>query len=173
MASTTAPAPTASPASTARSVRPPGPHPGRRGGSCPTRCSAPACPLSPGKPDPCASGPCQNGGTCFHYIGKYKCDCPPGYAGRHCEIGRCEQGAPVLQAAWGAVGAAGRADSHGGGKRASLLALNPLPCNLKCFNSSLHPAGGQGSTAGGGGREGLQFLASANSAAFSFSAPFF
>lgn len=43
----------------------------------------------PGKPDPCASGPCQNGGTCFHYIGKYKCDCAPGYAGRHCEIGTC------------------------------------------------------------------------------------
>uniref|UniRef100_A0A8C4VWZ3 EGF-like domain-containing protein n=1 Tax=Gopherus evgoodei TaxID=1825980 RepID=A0A8C4VWZ3_9SAUR len=40
-----------------------------------------------GKPDSCASGPCQNGGTCFHYIGKYKCDCSPGYTGRHCEIG--------------------------------------------------------------------------------------
>ncbi|NXD01234.1 SNED1 protein, partial [Certhia familiaris] len=54
----------------------------------------------PGKPDPCASGPCQNGGTCFHYIGKYKCDCPPGYTGRHCEIvpspcflSPCENGA--------------------------------------------------------------------------------
>ncbi|NXU56730.1 SNED1 protein, partial [Turnix velox] len=63
-------------------------------------CSAPTCPLPPGKPDPCASGPCQNGGTCFHYIGKYKCDCPPGYTGRHCEmvpsqcfLSPCENGA--------------------------------------------------------------------------------
>lgn len=39
-----------------------------------------------GKPDPCASGPCLNGGTCFHYIGKYKCECTDDYRGRHCEI---------------------------------------------------------------------------------------
>uniref|UniRef100_A0A8C3GJT9 Sushi, nidogen and EGF like domains 1 n=1 Tax=Cairina moschata TaxID=8855 RepID=A0A8C3GJT9_CAIMO len=52
------------------------PTPGREaGGACPAPRSAPARP--------------QNGGTCFHYIGKYKCDCAPGYAGRHCEIGTC------------------------------------------------------------------------------------
>uniref|UniRef100_A0A672SV00 Sushi, nidogen and EGF like domains 1 n=1 Tax=Sinocyclocheilus grahami TaxID=75366 RepID=A0A672SV00_SINGR len=40
------------------------------------------------KPDPCASSPCLNGGTCFHYIGKYKCECSPSFVGRHCEINR-------------------------------------------------------------------------------------
>ena len=41
-----------------------------------------------GKPDPCASSPCLNGGTCFHYIGKYKCECTEAFTGRHCEINR-------------------------------------------------------------------------------------
>uniref|UniRef100_A0A8B9IB86 Sushi, nidogen and EGF like domains 1 n=1 Tax=Anser brachyrhynchus TaxID=132585 RepID=A0A8B9IB86_9AVES len=59
---------------------------GREGGGWCVSCSPLSSCLPPGKPDPCASGPCQNGGTCFHYIGKYKCDCAPGYAGRHCEI---------------------------------------------------------------------------------------
>uniref|UniRef100_A0A8B9UHK8 Sushi, nidogen and EGF like domains 1 n=1 Tax=Anas zonorhyncha TaxID=75864 RepID=A0A8B9UHK8_9AVES len=58
---------------------------GEGGGWCVSRSPLSSC-SPPGKPDPCASGPCQNGGTCFHYIGKYKCDCAPGYAGRHCEI---------------------------------------------------------------------------------------
>lgn len=41
-----------------------------------------------GKPDPCSSSPCLNGGTCFHYIGKYKCECTDDFSGRHCEIHR-------------------------------------------------------------------------------------
>lgn len=41
-----------------------------------------------GKPDPCSSSPCLNGGTCFHYIGKYKCECTETFSGRHCEINR-------------------------------------------------------------------------------------
>jgi len=41
-----------------------------------------------GKPDPCASSPCLNGGTCFLYIGKYKCECSPSFIGRHCEINK-------------------------------------------------------------------------------------
>lgn len=143
MASTTAAAPTASLASIARLVWALPPREERQQSS--SLCSAPACSMPPGKPDPCASGPCQNGGTCFHYIGKYKCDCPPGYAGRHCEIGRCEWGVLVPGAAWGGVGAAGRADSRGGSKRASLLALSPLPSNWKCFDSSSRPVGGDGS----------------------------
>uniref|UniRef100_A0A8C9N010 Sushi, nidogen and EGF like domains 1 n=1 Tax=Serinus canaria TaxID=9135 RepID=A0A8C9N010_SERCA len=93
-ASTTAPAPTASPAGTARSVQPPGPSWEERW-RLPPRAHARLVP--PGKPDPCASGPCQNGGTCFHYIGKYKCDCPPGYTGRHCEIGRFQCPAQLCQ----------------------------------------------------------------------------
>uniref|UniRef100_A0A8C4ZZ25 Uncharacterized protein n=1 Tax=Gadus morhua TaxID=8049 RepID=A0A8C4ZZ25_GADMO len=32
--------------------------------------------------------PCLNGGTCFHYIGKYKCECTDAFGGRHCEAGR-------------------------------------------------------------------------------------
>ncbi|KAK7891872.1 hypothetical protein WMY93_023835 [Mugilogobius chulae] len=39
-----------------------------------------------GRPDPCSSSPCLNGGTCFHYIGKYKCECTEDFFGRHCEV---------------------------------------------------------------------------------------
>ncbi|XP_041862481.1 sushi, nidogen and EGF-like domain-containing protein 1 isoform X2 [Melanotaenia boesemani] len=36
-------------------------------------------------PDPCASSPCLNGGTCFHYKGKYKCECTETYSGKDCQ----------------------------------------------------------------------------------------
>ncbi|CAJ0946246.1 unnamed protein product, partial [Ranitomeya imitator] len=43
---------------------------------------------------PCSSGPCHNGGTCFHYLGKYKCDCLPHFSGRHCEKAELDCGPP-------------------------------------------------------------------------------
>lgn len=46
------------------------------------------CCFLSGKPDPCSSSPCLNGGTCFHYLGKYKCECTEAYSGRRCQISR-------------------------------------------------------------------------------------
>lgn len=46
------------------------------------------CFLFLGKFDLCVSGFCYNGGICFYYIGKYKCDCFLGFFGRYCEIGK-------------------------------------------------------------------------------------
>uniref|UniRef100_A0A3B5LEF8 EGF-like domain-containing protein n=1 Tax=Xiphophorus couchianus TaxID=32473 RepID=A0A3B5LEF8_9TELE len=43
-------------------------------------------PLNFDRPDPCSSTPCQNGGTCFHYLGKYKCECTDEYSGKDCQI---------------------------------------------------------------------------------------
>nr|XP_023857271.1 sushi, nidogen and EGF-like domain-containing protein 1 [Salvelinus alpinus] len=56
-----------------------------------TRKPPPCCEILPpvtGRPDPCSSSPCLNGGTCFHYIGKYKCECSGTFSGRHCDISR-------------------------------------------------------------------------------------
>ncbi|XP_078472604.1 IgGFc-binding protein-like isoform X10 [Lampetra planeri] len=36
--------------------------------------------------DPCASSPCQNGGTCLMNGVEYECTCPPNYNGTNCEI---------------------------------------------------------------------------------------
>lgn len=33
-------------------------------------------------------GICRNGGTCFNTEGSYKCDCPPGWRGKNCGIGK-------------------------------------------------------------------------------------
>ena len=37
--------------------------------------------------DECASGPCQNGGTCTDDINSYTCHCAPGYSGVNCNEG--------------------------------------------------------------------------------------
>ncbi|XP_033113936.1 fibrillin-2-like, partial [Anneissia japonica] len=36
--------------------------------------------------DECASGPCQNGGTCLDIVNGYFCNCAAGYTGRLCDI---------------------------------------------------------------------------------------
>lgn len=33
----------------------------------------------------CSSQPCQNGGTCVEGVSQYKCICPPGKTGSHCQ----------------------------------------------------------------------------------------
>ena len=37
--------------------------------------------------DECSSDPCRNGGTCVDGIRRYRCDCPPGKTGKHCDLG--------------------------------------------------------------------------------------
>ena len=38
--------------------------------------------------DECASDPCKNGATCLDGIDRFQCQCPGGYRGRDCSIGR-------------------------------------------------------------------------------------
>ncbi|XP_013412895.1 delta-like protein 1 [Lingula anatina] len=40
--------------------------------------------------NPCASGPCQNGGNCTVLTTGYSCQCPPAYAGTNCQLTQCD-----------------------------------------------------------------------------------
>ena len=32
--------------------------------------------------------PCHNGGTCINQAGGYVCQCPPGWTGKDCKVGK-------------------------------------------------------------------------------------
>ena len=34
--------------------------------------------------------PCLNGATCHDHVNNYTCDCAPGFYGRQCETGQCD-----------------------------------------------------------------------------------
>lgn len=60
--------------------------------------------------DQCASGPCQNGGSCEDQLQSYVCFCPEGFEGRNCETGEGSGASRVLGAdstGWSAQGRAG------------------------------------------------------------------
>ncbi len=49
--------------------------------------------------DECASGPCENGGSCADEVNRYICNCVTGYAGAHCETGESEFNIAELKSA--------------------------------------------------------------------------
>ena len=58
-----------------------------QGGAPPPQSVTPVAPPIPTRPNDeiCHPNPCQNGGTCrAHRVG-YKCTCPVGYSGGHCQ----------------------------------------------------------------------------------------
>ena len=38
----------------------------------------------------CESSPCIHGGTCTDRLGGFDCECPQGYSGRQCELGKVD-----------------------------------------------------------------------------------
>ena len=38
--------------------------------------------------DECASGPCENGGSCTDVVNDFNCSCLPGFTGKNCSIGK-------------------------------------------------------------------------------------
>ena len=36
----------------------------------------------------CLENPCDNGATCIEQLGFYECDCPLGWQGTHCNVGK-------------------------------------------------------------------------------------
>lgn len=38
--------------------------------------------------DECVFTPCSNGGTCQNTLGSYLCNCPAGWIGKHCDVGK-------------------------------------------------------------------------------------
>ena len=45
--------------------------------------------------DECESNPCKNGASCIDGIGSHTCNCPQGYTGDECEIGKWNEPLPL------------------------------------------------------------------------------
>lgn len=50
----------------------------------------------------CLQITCYNGGTCTNLDGSYKCNCPTGYTGEYCQLGKLYRG--VLSVRWVILG---------------------------------------------------------------------